>query len=421
MASSHNDQNPRTSSPWSSLLHPNVLVAALGYMVDTYDLLLFSIIRRPSLEALGYGGSQLVNYGILLLDVQMIGMLLGGLLWGMIGDRKGRLSVLFGSILLYSLANLANAWVESIETYAVLRFLAGFGLAGELGAAITLVSEVLPREHRGYATGLVAGSGAIGVTLAALVGELLNWQTAYIVGGSLGLVLLVTRIRIVDSGVFAAMEHAKENVSRGNLLMMLEPRRLRRFVSCVLAGAPLWLTAGVLIPFAPEITRDLGATSEVKVTYMTIASNVGMLFGDMVSSALSQYFKSRKKVIVGLILTASVFVFTFLSIRNASPAVYYAVMLMIGLSVGFWAVLLTSTAEHFGTNLRVTATTNVPNLVRTLVIPMTFGISMMQPTLGMHGATLVVAITVLMVAVVGALNLEETFGRELGFTENWST
>ncbi|MBM4253707.1 MAG: MFS transporter [Deltaproteobacteria bacterium] len=405
-------------SPWRSLLHPNVLVAALGYMVDTYDLLLFSIIRRPSLEALGYAGSQLVSHGMLLLDVQMIGMLLGGLLWGLLGDRRGRLSVLFGSILLYSIANIANAWVQSIEAYAVLRFLAGFGLAGELGAAITLVSEVLPREHRGYATGLVAASGALGVTLAALVGELLDWKVAYIVGGSLGLVLLVTRIRIVDSGVFAAMDDAAPNVSRGNFLMLLHPKRMRRFVSCVLAGSPLWLTAGILIPFAPEITGDLGVTAEVKTTYMTIVSNIGILFGDMLSSALSQHFRSRKKVICALILSAAGFVFAFLLIQKAAPAVYYAMMFMIGVSVGFWAVLLTSTTEQFGTNLRVTATTNVPNLVRTLVIPMTLGITMMQPSLGMRNATLVVATAVLILAVIGAMNLEETFGRDLGFTEN---
>jgi len=410
-------QPTQESSAWRSLLHPNVLVAALGYLVDTYDLLLFSIIRRPSLEALGYSGAQLVDHGILLLNLQMVGMLFGGLLWGMIGDKKGRLSVLFGSILLYSLANLANAWVQSIEAYAVLRFLAGFGLAGELGAAITLVSEVLPREHRAYATGLIAGAGAFGVTLAAFVGELLNWQAAYIVGGALGLVLLVTRIRIVDSGVFAAMKKAEPNIARGNILMMLQPRRLRRFVSCVLAGSPLWLTAGILIPFAPEITKDLGATAAVKATYMTVASNVGMLFGDLVSSALSQYFESRKKVIIALILSASVCTFAFLSLRNAPPLAYYAIMFTIGWSVGFWAVLLTATAEQFGTNLRVTATTNVPNLVRTLVIPMTFGISLMQPSLGMRNAAVVVAIIVLIVASLGALNLEETFGRDLDFLE----
>ena len=410
-------QSTQQTSPWRSLLHPNVLVAALGYLVDTYDLLLFSIIRRPSLEALGYSGAQLVDYGILLLNLQMIGMLFGGLLWGMIGDKKGRLSVLFGSILLYSLANLANAWVQSIEAYAVLRFLAGFGLAGELGAAITLVSEVLPREHRGYATGLIAGSGAFGVTFAAFVGELLNWQAAYIVGGCLGLVLLITRIRIVDSGVFAAMQKADSNISRGNIFMMLQPRRLRRFLSCVLAGAPLWLTAGILIPFAPEITKDLGVTSDVKATYMTVASNAGMLLGDLVSSALSQYFESRKKVIIALILSASACTFVYLSLRNAPPLAYYAIMFTIGWSVGFWAVLLTTTAEQFGTNLRVTATTNVPNLVRTLVIPMTFGISLMQPSLGMRNAAVVVATAVLIVASLGALRMEETFGRDLDFLD----
>lgn len=407
----------QTTSLYRSLLHPNVLVAALGYMVDTYDLLLFSIIRRPSLEALGYSGADLVEQGILLLNVQMIGMMLGGLLWGVLGDKKGRLSVLFGSILLYSLANLANAWVQSIEAYAVLRFLAGFGLAGELGAAITLVSEVLPREYRGYATALIAASGTVGVTLAALVGELLDWQAAYIIGGCLGLALLFTRIRIVDSHVFASLAQAELHVVRGNLFMMLEPHRLRRLMACVFSGAPLWLTAGILIPFAPEITSDLGVSAEVKAAYMTIASNIGMLFGDLASSALSQYFKSRKKVIVGLIVSTSVCTFAYLSIRNASPSTYYLLMFAIGWSVGFWAVLLTATAEQFGTNLRVTATTNVPNLVRTLVIPMSLAIASMQPSLGMRNAALIVAVCVLLLASLAAMSLEETFGRDLNFIE----
>ena len=213
------------------------------------------------------------------------------------------------------------------------------------------------------------------------------------------------------------MEKSKPDIARGNILMMLQPRRLRRLVSCVLAGSPLWLTAGILIPFAPEITNDLGATAAVKATYMTVASNAGMLFGDLVSSALSQYFGSRKKVIIALILSGSVCTFAFLSLRNAPPLAYYTIMFTIGWSVGFWAVLLTATAEQFGTNLRVTATTNVPNLVRTLVIPMTFGISMMQPSLGMRNAAVVVAITVLIVASLGAFSLEETFGRDLNFLE----
>src|SRR5882762_615963 len=111
-----------------------VIVAALGYFVDIYDLLLFSIVRRPSLSALGVPDEELFGQGEFLLQVQMGGLLLGGLIWGIMGDKRGRLSVLFGSILMYSLANIGNGFVTNVTQYAALRFIAGLGLAGELGA-----------------------------------------------------------------------------------------------------------------------------------------------------------------------------------------------------------------------------------------------------------------------------------------------
>ena len=404
--------------PWRELLHPNVLVAALGYFVDVYDVLLFTVIRRPSLEALGVRGDALVDEGIRLMNAQMLGMLLGGFLWGIWGDKRGRISVLYGSILVYSLANIANASVHSVEAYAVWRFIAGFGLAGELGAAITLVSEVLSAEARGYATGLVASCGAAGVVVASLVGELFPWRWAFVGGGAMGLLLLVLRMRTMDSALFAKMNTAGHGLCRGDLRLLLRPRRLRLFLSSVLAGSPIWLMSGVLGAFAPELTRLQGATGEVKASLAIFAGNFGVLLGDFGASVLSQWLKSRKKVIVGAVVGASVFVALFLSLRQAPPWAYAVALFGVGICAGNWAVIIATSAEQFGTNLRATVTTCIPNLVRALVIPMTLSLEILRPQLGLWGATVAVAAGVLTLALVGSLQLGETFQRDLDFVES---
>ena len=142
-----------------SIFNIAVIVAALGYFVDIYDLLLFGIIRLPSLQSLGLSLDQAKITGENILMWQMFGLLIGGIIWGVMGDKKGRLSVLFGSIILYSIANIANGFVQNEMQYSIIRFIAGIGLAGELGAGITLVSELTPKEKRGIATSMVAGIG----------------------------------------------------------------------------------------------------------------------------------------------------------------------------------------------------------------------------------------------------------------------
>src|SRR5512141_463679 len=199
-----------------------VIVAALGYFVDIYDLVLFSIVRVSSLKGIGIYGQDLIDKGVLLLNMQMIGMLLGGILWGILGDRKGRLKIMFGSIFLYSAANLANATVPSIEAYAALRFIAGVGLAGELGAGITLVSEVLHKSVRGYGTMIVASVGVSGAILANVVAKGFDWRTAFYIGGVLGLMLLLLRLSVAESGMFKGMENS--TISRGNFLSLFTSR-----------------------------------------------------------------------------------------------------------------------------------------------------------------------------------------------------
>ena len=408
----------KASTLWRSLLHPNVIVAALGYLVDTYDMVLFTLVRRPSLETLGYHGDALLAKGVLLINLQMLGMLLGGFFWGMLGDKKGRVSVLFGSILLYSFANLANAWVTTIESYGALRFVAGFGLAGELGAAVTLVSEALKAEHRGFASALIAAFGSIGAALSASVGELFSWQHAYITGGLMGLLLLALRLRTLDSELFKSLQTAGHRVRRGDLAMLFNKKRLRRYAACVLSGGPVWFMSGVLSAFAPEIGKSLGAVGDLHVSTSILMTTIGYFIGDLTNCVLSQRLSSRKKVIVTSIFGCFIFTFGFLFNAHGQPWSYYALLLVLGYSSGYWALLMTSTAEQFGTNIRATVTTSVPNVVRALVIPMTLGLEVLRPLIGLQHAAMIVGGVVLVLAAISAASLRETYGNSLNFLES---
>ena len=411
------DTTDKSTSAWRSLLHPTVIVAALGYMVDVYDMVLFSLVRHPSLEALGYHGDAVLEKGVLLINLQMLGMLCGGVFWGMLGDKKGRMSVLFGSILLYSLANLANAWVTNIHEYGALRFIAGFGLAGELGAAVTLVSEALKAEHRGLASAIIAAAGAIGSGVSSLVGEFLRWEDAYIFGGIMGLLLLALRLRSLDSDLFKTLQSSMPQVNRGDLRLLFNRKRAYRYALCVLTGGPVWFVSGVLIGFAPEIGRSLGVVGNLQVPAAIFVSTLGYLAGDLINSVLSQRLSSRKKVIVSSVFGCSVFSVWFSLNIDAHPWSYYALLFALGYSTGYWSLLMTSIAEQFGTNMRATVTTTVPNIVRALVIPMTLGLEVLRPEIGLKHAVEVVGGVVICLGAAAAMRLRETYGNSMDFVE----
>src|SRR5665213_1988448 len=347
-----------------------VFVAALGYFVDIYDLLLFSIVRVPSLKAMHLTGQSITDKGILLLNSQMIGLLVGGIFWGVIGDKKGRLSVLFGSIFLYSIANLANGFVNSSEGYAVCRFIAGFGLAGELGAGITLVAEMMPKEKRGYATTIVAAVGVFGAVAAFYVARIFEWRTSFFIGGALGLSLLLLRVGVAESGLFGqAKETAK---SRGNFLALFSNKpRFYKYLRCILIGVPLWMVVGVLITLSPEFGHILKVRGPVSAGAAVAWCYGGLVIGDIVSGAISQWLKSRVKVVY-LFLFISVFsIGTYLSADGVSLEVFYLICGCLGFSVGYWVIFMTIATEQFGTNIRATVTTTAPNFVRGAVVPLT--------------------------------------------------
>jgi putative MFS transporter len=393
-----------------------VIVASLGYFVDIYDLLLFSIVRITSLKSLGVADDQLLSEGIFLINAQMVGLLTGGIIWGIMGDKKGRLSVLFGSILLYSLANIANGFVTTVDQYALLRFIAGIGLAGELGAGITLVSEVLPTRLRGYGTTIVASVGLMGAVVANFVAREFDWQVAYFIGGGLGLILLITRVSVLESGIFLQVK--KSTVERGNFLKLFtNSARLKRFMSCILIGLPIWFVIGILITFSPELAPVIGIKGKVVVGDAVMFSYLGLVAGDITSGIFSQWFRSRRKIVLRFILLTLAFILLYLFSPVKTITFFYVNCFLLGFGVGYWALFVTIAAEQFGTNLRSTVATTVPNFIRGTVLPLTLAFEFLRPHLGIIQGALVVGVVTIIIALIALRSLGETFGKDLNFLE----
>ena len=395
-----------------------VIVAALGYLVDIYDLILFAVVRVPSLHDIGVTDAAAVKtVGGQLISWQMWGMLVGGILWGILGDRRGRLSVLFGSIVMYSLANIANGFVQTVPQYAALRFVAGVGLAGELGAGITLVSEIIDKNKRGWATAFIAGVGICGAVLASLIGDLLPWRVAYFVGGGLGLGLLVLRIGVVESGMFSKVK-AQTTVSRGNFFALFSTRRRAlRYLCVVLCGIPIWYAIGILVLFSKEIGAAMGLVGEIKPGWAVLWSYSGLAIGDFSAGALSQLMRSRKRALWVFVVMACVTVTLYFVLGRISVQMLYVACGLVGIAHGYWAVFVTVASEQFGTNLRATATTTAPNFVRGSVPLLVAGFGFFTPTFGVAGAAAVVGAIVLAVALAAIFGLEETFGKDLDYVE----
>jgi MFS family permease len=403
----------------SRILNATVWVAALGYFVDMYDVSLFGIVRIASLKAIGVTQpTALLTTGAYLINCQMIGMLLGGILWGILGDKRGRLSVLFGSILIYSAANLLNPFVTSVDQYALLRFIAGVGLAGELGAAITLVAEVMPKERRGYGTTIVATLGLCGSATAALVGDFFPWKTAYFIGGGMGLVLLATRFNILESGMFEA-SHQKTGVARGSVKMLLQPKRLGRYLRCILVGIPIWFVTGILITFSPEFARNLNVSEPVSVAKAGLAVAIGLAIGDLASGLLSQWLKSRKRALGAFLAGLAALTTTFLGVHGLSTPIFYTICFGLGIFAGYWAVFVTVAAEQFGTNLRSTAATTVPNFVRGSLVALNTVFTALHVRAGLPviESAALIGVTVFATGFIALWGLQETYGKDLDYVE----
>lgn len=393
-----------------------IIVAALGYFVDIYDLLLFSIVRVNSLKGIGVPESELFAKGVLLINVQMAGLLIGGIIWGILGDKKGRLSVLFGSIIMYSLANLLNAGVTEVWQYAVLRFIAGIGLAGELGAGITLVTEILPQRLRGYGTAFVASIGLLGAVFGGIVGDLFSWRVAFVIGGVLGFLILLLRVGVRESAMFARTKQG--GIHRGKISVLFKsPRVFGRYFGVILIGIPIWFVIGIVMTFTPEFAKSLGMTDLPSAGKAVMFCYIGLSVGDFLGGLLSQYFESRKKAILVYLIATSIVFALYLKFAGESLVSYYTFCAIFGVAIGYWALFVTVGAEQFGTNIRSTVATTVPNFVRSAVIPMTMAFQALLAGSGAIHAGIMVGSVTMVVAMISLYLLPETFHKDLDYNE----
>ena len=405
------------NKPSNSIFNITVLVAALGYFVDIYDLLLFQIVRVDSLKDMGLSIAQVKSEGEFIISVQMIGLLLGGIIWGVMGDKKGRLSVLFGSIVLYSIANIINGFVQTPNQYALTRFFAGIGLAGELGAGITLVSELVSKEKRGISTSLVAGVGLTGAVVAYFISQHFNWRICYFIGGGLGFCLLLLRISVFESGMFTKLKQL--DVQRGNFFMFFtDKNRFKKYILAILIGLPTWYVIGVLVAFSNDFGKAFGFSEEVLPKKSTMFAYVAIAVADVVVGLISHWLGSRKKVLFlfyGLTMLSIGFYFTQ---QNGTAEGMYLICAAMGFSVGFWAIFVTMAAEQFGTNLRATAATTVPNMVRGALPLMFLLFKTLQSVTGNYiTAGWLTGLVVMVISFTAAWFTEETFGKDLNYVE----
>lgn len=393
-----------------------IIVAALGYFVDIYDLVIFSIVRVQSFRDIGIPEADMRLDGEYVLNMQMGGLLIGGILWGIIGDKFGRIKVLFGSILLYSLANIANGFVNDIHSYALIRFIAGIGLAGELGAGITLVSESMSKEKRGYGTMIVAGIGVLGAIAAYYISEHFSWRQSYFVGGGIGLLLLVLRVGTFESGMFK--HTASKSIKKGDIWMLFASReRLLRYIYCLLIGLPIWFVVGIFVTQAPEFGQALGAQTILSAGKGIMFTYIGISAGDIIAGLLAQVSKSRKLTVFifqVMILTSSVW---YLSSKGITEQEFHWLALFMGLAVGYWATFVTIASEQFGTNLRATVTTTAPNFVRGALIPSTLLFEYFVHRFSIITAGYIMIFLLTGIAMLALTQLKESFNKDLDYLE----
>ncbi len=439
----HSQQPISTLQAIVQCMNLTVLVAALGYFVDLFDIALYGVVRMSSLNALGItDAAEVLSAGVFIYNAQMIGMMVGGIFWGVLADKKGRLSVLFGSILLYSIGNIANAFVWDEYSYALCRFLTGLGLAGELGAAVTIVAESLPIHLRGIGTTIIATLGLCGSIAAAAFGKLANthavifgftmdWKVAYIVGGVMGLLLLAARVKMSESEMFQKISNKDDKSNRGNISLLFKNGRFKKYIYCVMAGAPIYFITGIFFTFSPEIVKGLGLTANYSAADAILYGSIGLAMGDFGTGMLSQILHSRKKSIGISLVIAFALALAFVLIPNPTPERIYFICFFMGLVAGYWAVMITVAAEQFGTNIRGTVATTIPNFIRgsavlaVTIFKMMVGAKTPVFLMGLIGAetisapmaALAISLVWFAMAFYALSQLEETFSKDLNYTE----
>lgn len=403
------------------LLSLPVFVAALGYFVDVYDLLLFTIVRQTSVMSIGSTAETIIVDSAHIINWQMSGLLIGGILWGVLGDKKGRLKVLFGSILLYSVANILTSFVQNVDQYAYCRFIGGIGLAGELGAGITLVSEMLPKHKRGIGTSMVAGIGLFGAVFAYFTFKYTNdWRLCYQIGGVLGFFLLILRVKVAESFMFESVKLSK--LAKGNFFMFFQnKKRFVKYITAILIGLPTWFVIGVLINYSNKFASSLYGINLIDSGRSIMLAYVGIATGDLLIGYVSQYFKSRKKALLLFYILNIIGMILFFSPFNNNDGRMYLICAFLGFSTGYWAIFNQMAAEQFGTNLRATAATTIPNMVRGALPLINFlFLDILQKKLGWDivQSGMFTGAIVMVITLVAYFFTEETYHKDLDYMEH---
>ena len=393
-----------------------VVMAAMGYFVDIFDLILFGIVRVQSLADMGLSPHEITTVGMDILNAQMLGMLLGGLLWGALGDKLGRVKVLIGAIMMYSLANIATGFVQTVEQYKILRFLGGIGLAGELGAGVTLAIESMPKKIRGMGASIIAGFGVLGAALAEVVVHYLPWRDAYILGGVMGLVVMVLRLRLHESDMF--IKHKMDQVDHGNFLALISRRDLLiKYICCITVGVPVWFTIGLLVYFSPEFAKELGVNGQITAGRAIMYTYLGLAVGDISSGLLSQFYNSRRKALGVYIFILLLTCILYSQASGVSASQFYGIMFVTGIAAGYWSLMVINASEQFGVNFRATAATSVPNFVRGAVVPMTLAFAALRESNSMIISAGIIGVVVFSLALLAVYYLPETFDKDLNQVE----
>ena len=393
-----------------------IIVSALGYFVDVYDMMLFTVVRKKSLLELGVLDSETLSTGLRLLNFQTIGLLIGGIFWGILGDKKGRLNVLFGSIIIYSIANILNGFVTSLWQYEVLRVIAGFGLAGELGAGVTIVMESLKKETRTIGATLVASFGLVGAIVSGYVGEHFDWRTAYIVGGVLGLFLLLLRVGVYESGMYKNIKD--KNIEKGKFLKIFTSwDKFSRYSKTILVGLPSYFVLGLLLTIAPEFARELGISDKINTGHAMMYCFTGFSIADLLCGLLSQRLQSRKAIFYLFNLLTVIAIITFFFAPATTLFSFYIRYTFVGFGIGYWAMLVTNASEQFGTNYRATVTTTVPNFIRGALVPIAFAFESLKDSIGLIQSGIVIGLFTVIIALVATYFTKETFHKDLDYIE----
>lgn len=393
-----------------------VIVAALGYFVDIYDLLLFSIIRVPSLHSIGLNEAQIASDGLKIINIQMIGLLLGGILWGILGDKLGRMKVLFASIILYSIGNIANGFVETVNQYAAVRFFSGIGLAGELGASITLVSEILSKEKRGLGTSVVAGIGLTGAVFAFIMKENFDWRVCYFIGGGMGFLLLFLRAGVLESSMFHSAKSSSKKM--GNAILLVNNwKRFSKYIKAILIGIPTWYVIGILITFSDKFGKEMNIVGKIDPGKAVMYAYVAIAISDLLVGFISHWFKSRKKAVGLFYIIACIGIILFFNLQGKTSEMLYWICALLGFGTGFWALFVTMAAEQFGTNIRATATTTIPNMVRGSLLLISILFTSLQTNYSYFKSGWITGVVVMCLSTLALIFTQETFGKDLNYVE----